>query len=159
MNVAMNIKKSMRNLLIVAVLLGVGRHAFYLHQQHEHNRFLASHLTKQLEPTFKARSTSSDYYDYERMLQLLTQLREIKSAYHAKFTEEDGEVKHHLDIKEIKNILADFYREKERFERYVVRVKYFYKGEVPRKRAYCLRDHQKTLEKATRDLERMLRSL
>ena len=158
-HVAMNIKKSMRNLLIVAVLLGVGRHAFYLHQQQEQDHLLADRITKSLQPTFEVALKSGDYYDYERMLVLLTQLREIKSAYYVKFTEDNTDVSHHLDIKEIKNVLADFYREKERFERYALRVRYFYKGEIPRKRAYCLKDHSKVLEKATKDLERMLRNL
>ncbi|MBM3893005.1 hypothetical protein FJ365_01215 [Candidatus Dependentiae bacterium] len=155
---AINLKKNMRNLMIVAVLLLIGRYAFHLHQQREAERFFADQMTREPQPTFEIATKSGDYYDYERMLVLLTKLREIKSAYHAKFTHETGRV-HRLDIKEIKEVLADFYREKERFERYVLQVRYFYKGEIPRKRAYCLRDYSRVLEKAIIDLERILRNL
>ena len=145
-------------MVIVAALLVVGRYAFHVHQQQENNRFFADKITRALQSTFAVEAKSGDYYDYERMLVLLTTLREIKSAYHAKFTDETDKI-HRLDIKEIKNVLADFYREKERFERYVIQVRYFYKGEIPRKRAYCLRDHSRVLEKATIDLERILRNI
>ncbi len=158
MNMAINIKKIIRNLVIVAALLVIGRYAIHLHQQREADCFFADQMTRGSQPIFDVVANSGDYYDYERMLVLLTKLREIKSAYYAKFTDETDRV-HRLDIKEIKEILADFYREKERFKRYVIQVRYFYKGEIPRKRAYCLRDHSGVLEKAIIDLERILRNI
>lgn len=153
----MNIKKSIRNLTIVAVLLAVGWQAFSVSRNHEQG--LASLDRKGVEPSFVVITSTDDRYDYERMLLLLAKYKDLKAAYHAKYADDVSDSAPRLDIKELKEVLADFYREKECFERYALRVKYFYKGDVPRKRARSLGNYLKILEKATRDLEKILRYL
>jgi hypothetical protein len=156
-SLVMDVKKNIAKRMMIAVLLAAGLaacHVFY-----EQQEIVA--LTKQnLLPSFVANNlASNDSYDYERMLLLLEKIKAVKHAYHAKYADEAIENPPRLHAPEVKDLLTDFYREKERFARYVLRVKYHYKGDVPRKRARSLHHHEKVLVKAIRDLEKMLRSL
>ncbi len=153
----MDVKKNIRKRVIIAVLLGVGLVACRVFYQQEE---IACLTTKNLLPSFVVNDLgNADSYDYERMLLLLTKIKEIKHAYHAKYADEATENPPRLHLPEVKELLTDFYREKERFARYVLRVKYHYKGDVPRKRGRSLHHHEKVFAKAIRDLEKMLRSL
>ena len=150
------IRRHIRLFIVVAVLLGAVRLGCLLYRPCVD---ACVNVPAALKPTFHLPEGPHDSYDYERMLALLARLKDVKAAFYAKYGGQAADTQQLLDVKEIRELLADFYREKHRFAQYMLAVRYHYKGQVPRLRLRCLRNHEQILESSVKTLERILRAL
>lgn len=96
-------------------------------------------------------------YNYPRLLHLVEQSQEARSAFYQKFIDPASRAKS-LKEKELQALLADLYREKMRLEHHIKNLKVYYKSDVPRKKAQALRYYQKVIEKQCHDLEVIIRN-
>ncbi|NDD53167.1 hypothetical protein EBZ39_04685 [bacterium] len=101
----------------------------------------------------------ADAYNYDRMLALIAKANEARIAYRAHYAVVHEAAVKPLAIHELKALLEDVYRERERFERYSKNVRVRYKSRIPLRRARSLEYHLQVLDKAIMDLERILRRI
>jgi len=99
-------------------------------------------------------------YDYKRFIKLIKKARNIKEAYTAQFIEDMPRKKRkQLDLREIKGLLTDLYRERVRLERYIKELRVLRKGQLPIKQSRALSYYDKVLEKDIKDLEFIVQQL
>jgi hypothetical protein len=142
-----------------AIQLGHSLRAHYAFQNEENQ--ITNLLTQIPAPAVPhtADGTPDNAYNYDRMLSLITKTAEIKAAYRAQYAQVENNAVKPLSAKDIKRVLEDLYREKERFCRYANNVRKRYKGLVPLRRARSIEYQKHTLEKSATELENFLRRL
>jgi hypothetical protein len=99
-------------------------------------------------------------YDYERMLTIIEQAQKIKKAFADQFSEQlNADEARYLDLKFVRSVLSDLYRERVRLERRMHHIK-VQPSEVPMyKKLRSLRYYQKTIEEYSQSLEEIVRQL
>ncbi len=143
-------------IVILLVLLAAARAGYYALKNHA---ALPYGQTVTTVPYRDDEATSALTYDYDRMLKLVEQTKKVKDAYYAQFTRTVDQLVHPLSPREVKVLLEDLYREKERFDKQVVAVKVFYKGSVPPRRARALEYYGEVIARSVKDIEKVLRRL
>jgi hypothetical protein len=97
-------------------------------------------------------------YDYGRMLAIIEQAQKIKQTFYAQFDEHHKSLdRRYLDLKFIKSVLSDLYRERLRLDRHIREVKVQSSEVLPFKKLRTLRYYQKTVEQYAQSLEEILR--
>jgi hypothetical protein len=115
------------------------------------NHQLPERLVGASQPSFIAGA-----YDYKRMLRLIEQTREMKSAFYEQYQGYPTRKKF-IDLKSARELLAELYREKTRIERYVQAMKVQSYGQVQPKKVRTFLYYQKVIEKCIKDMELVLR--
>jgi len=99
-------------------------------------------------------------YDYERMLTIIEHAQKIKKVFADQFNVQlsidDGR---YLDLKFVKSVLSDLYRERVRLERRMHHIKVNPSDVPTHKKLRSLRYYQKTIEEYSQSLEEILRQL
>jgi len=96
-------------------------------------------------------------YDFDRMLSLIDKAKETKALFFQQYSNPQENV--HLDKKLTEEILSELYREKLRLERYMWKVKLYYRDVTPRKRYRSILYYQKVVDKSISDIEMIVRNL
>jgi hypothetical protein len=98
-------------------------------------------------------------YDYSRMLAIIEQAQNIKQTFYAQFDEQQKKSidRRYLDLKFIKSVLSDLYRERMRLERHIREIKMRSGNIPPYKKLRTLRYYQKTIEQYSQNIEEILR--
>lgn len=101
-------------------------------------------------------SLDARVYDYKRMLHLIEQTREIKSAFYEQYQGYSTKKKI-IDLKSTRELLSELYREKVRIERYTQAMKVQSYGQIQPKKVRTFLYYQKVIEKCIKDMEFILR--
>jgi len=96
-------------------------------------------------------------YDFDRMLLLIDKAKETKTLFFQQYSDPQENV--HLDKKTTEALLSELYREKLRLERYLWKVKLYYRDVTPRKRYRSILYYQKVIDKSISDIELIVRNL
>ena len=96
-------------------------------------------------------------YDFDRMLMLVDKAKETKGMFFQQYSNPQENI--HLDKKTTEALLAELYREKLRLERYMWKVKLYYRDVTPRKRYRSILYYQKVIDKSIGDIELIVRNL
>jgi len=114
-------------------------------------------LERAQEEAIVARHDSLRDYNFKRMLKLVEETKSINRRFYHQFKQEP-DFGNGIDRKQIQILLAELYREKLRLERYIWKIRVYYKDLVPRKKYRSLIYHQKVIDGCIKDLEAILRS-
>ena len=151
-------KSEHRITLFIAVLVAViaGRIGYRLYQKN-HRGHVTSHQQKKIRSMDLTSTPTVEQYDYNRMLALIEKSKALKKSYYIQFMTPETEGGHEISVKETKALLEDLYREKKKFEKFVISMRLRYKGQVPRKRSNALDYQLRVMDKAITDTEMILR--
>ncbi len=147
---------------IIFFFLGVACVYTLWHYQAVSRLFVNHKLPEQLSGAsdVKDMDGATKPYDYERMLAIIEQAQKIKKVFAAQFSEQvNADEARYLDLKFVKSVLSDLYRERVRLERRMHNIK-VQPSDVPAyKKLRSLRYYQKTIEEYSQSLEEVLRQL
>ncbi len=106
-------------------------------------------------------SSDQPNYNFERMLRLIDEALAIKKNFYKQFSmkRHNFDDKDAVDIKLLKKLLEDLYRERVRLKRYTWELKVRFKGDVPPKKMRTVIYYQRVVDNCCSDLEAILRKL
>jgi hypothetical protein len=155
------VEASMKNFWRVSLFIFSAISIYALWHHHYVSRlFLNNKLPEQLSgPVEVVTEVSPHPHDYQRMLVIIDQAQKIKLNYDNQFDESKKASidQRYLDLKFVKAVLSDLYREHMRITRHIREIKERSGEGIPYKRLNSLHFYQKTVEQYTKTLEEILR--
>ena len=97
-------------------------------------------------------------YDYTRLIGIIEKTIELKKSFYQQFFSETTAHKS-VGRKEVRELLADLYREKVRLVKFDRQMRIRFKGDVPPKRKRTVKHYQRIVDKCISDMEQILRQL
>jgi hypothetical protein len=155
----MNTKRIIITILWATLLYAVAHKAYYYFFRPHQIATVALPVADSELPLKAPQFPSNGHYNYRRMIALVDQAREIKSAFNELFTGVSSKKSKPVDVSLTKEVLADLYREKVRLSKYAVEMRVRYKGQVPRKKRQAIIFYQQVVDRCIRDLEAVLRQI